>query len=71
MEGSCLVTDGEGDKYKLKFSRANSGSGGVQTWEGLTGAYVDVKGNCTCEYRPRTYDGMVHGINPAKCLVTK
>jgi len=71
VEGTCLVTDGEGDKYKLKFSRANSGTGGVQNWEGMTGKYVGVKGDCTYEHRPQAHNGTVYGINPAKCLVTK
>lgn len=71
VEGTCLITDGEGDKYKLKFSRANSGSGGVQTWEGMTGKYVGAKGECTYEHRPQAHNGTVYGINPSKCLVTK
>jgi hypothetical protein len=71
VEGTCLVTDGEGDKYKLKFSRAKSGTGGVQTWEGMTGKYVGAKGDCTYEHRPQAHNGTVYGINPAKCMVTK
>lgn len=71
VEGTCLVTDADGDKYKLNFSRANSGGGGIQTWVGMTGKYVGAKGDCTYEHRPQVHNGTVYGINPSKCAVTK
>ena len=70
-EGTCLVTDADGDKYKLSFSRNNSSNGGVQNWVGLSGKFVGASGNCTYEHRPQAHNGVVYGINPSKCSVKK
>ncbi len=71
VEGTCLVTDADGDKYKLNFARNNSSNGGVQNWVGLSGKFVGATGNCTYEHRPQVHNGAVYGINPSKCSVTK
>jgi len=73
-EGTCLVVDADGDKFKLNFSRTNtsgSSSSGVQNWVGMTGKYVGVKGTCNYENKSQVYNGSVYGVNPVKCNVTK
>ncbi|MFM7698298.1 MAG: hypothetical protein ACKO5X_06650 [Limnohabitans sp.] len=73
-EGTCLVTDSDGDKYKLSFLRANVIGGnnpGTQEWTGLTGKYVGASGKCTYENKSQVLNSVVYGINPVKCNVSK
>ena len=38
---------------------------------GLTGKYVGASGKCTYENKSQVMNGVVYGINPVKCNVTK
>lgn len=74
VEGTCLLIDADGDKYKLNFSRTNasgSSSSGIQNWIGMTGKYIGAKGSCNYENKSQIYNGAIYGINPVKCTVTK
>lgn len=73
-EGTCIFTDSDGDKYKLNFSRSNVIGGsnpGVQNWVGMTGKFVGATGTCTYENKSQLHNGVVYGINPVRCTVTK
>ena len=74
VDGTCLVTDSEGDKYKLFFTRSNVVGGsnpGQQNWVGLTGKYIGATAHCTYENKSQVLNSVVYGINPVKCVVTK
>jgi hypothetical protein len=74
VDGTCLVTDSDGDKYKLNFSRSNAIGGnnpGVQSWVGMTGKYVGATGNCTYENKSQVLNGVVYATNAVKCSVSK
>jgi hypothetical protein len=74
VEGTCLSTDADGDKYKINFSRSNTIGGsnpGTQTWVGLTGKYVGMTATCTYENKSQVISAVVYGSNLNKCTVTK
>ena len=74
VEGTCLVTDFEGDKYKLMFNRSNklgAANPGVQNWVGMTGKYIGASAKCTYENNSQVLNGVVYAANPVKCSVTK
>jgi len=74
VEGTCLTTDSDGDKYKIILSRTNVIGGnnpGTQSWFGLTGKYVGMTGTCTYENRSQVLNGVIYGMNISKCNLTR
>lgn len=74
VEGTCLSTDADGDKYKIVFTRTNSAGGtnpGTQSWVGLSGKYVGMTAACTYENKTQTQNATLYGYNSVKCKVTK
>ena len=74
VDGNCLVTDSDGHKYRVNFSRSNTIGGsnpGTQNWVGLTGKYVGVTATCTYENKSQVLNSVIYGSNLVKCNVTK
>jgi hypothetical protein len=74
VDGTCLVTDTDGDKFGLHFQRANNTgqvNPGTETLEGISGKYVGMTGNCTYENKSQTLNGVFYGFNSSKCTVSK
>ena len=74
LDGTCLNTDADGDKYKSTFSRTNNQgqmNPGTQIYTGLTGKYLGVTGTCTYENKSQTLNSVPYGFNTVKCDVSK
>jgi hypothetical protein len=74
LDGTCLNTDSDGDKYKNTFSRTNNSgqmNPGTQIYTGLTGKYRGVTGTCTYENKAQILNSVVYGFNTVKCDVSK
>ena len=72
--GTCLITDSDGDKSRSNFVRTEitpQGFNGTTEIVGLTGKYENVKGTCTYAAVRQVLNSTIHISNQTKCSVSK
>ena len=72
--GTCLITDSDGDKSRSNFVRTEitpQGFNGTLEIVGLTGKFENVKGTCTFAQVRQNLNSTIHLSTITKCSVTK
>ena len=72
--GTCLVTDSDGDKSRFNYVRSEitpQGFNGTGEIIGLTGKYENVKGTCTYAQVSQILNSTIHASTLTKCSVSK